>query len=118
MRPERFDVFEYEDARGRSEIRQWRKRLKKSNPKASAKVDWLIELLETMGTSLGYPYVSHIRGPIYELRGKGRDAVRVYYWQQDERSFVMAAGETKQQKKANPRLVQSALDAYAEYNEE
>lgn len=113
-----YEVYEYEDARGHSEIREWRKQLKKSNPRASAKVDWLIALLEANGTSLTFPYVSHIKGPIYELRGKGRDTVRVYYWQQEKDIFIAAAGEVKQQKKADPKLVKKALAAYAEYNEE
>ena len=111
-------VYEYEDERGHSEFREWRRKLRRSNPKASAKVDWLIELLEEKGTSLRRPYVDHIKGPIYELRGQGRDAVRIYYWRQEKEVFIAAAGELKQRKKADRKLIERALAAYEEYNKE
>lgn len=55
-----YAVYEYEDENGYSEFREWRLKLRRSNPQASAKVDWLIDLLEDKGTSLQFPYVSHI----------------------------------------------------------
>jgi hypothetical protein len=114
-----YAVYEYEDANGYSEIREWRKQLMKSNPKASAKVAWLIDLLEEKGTDLKMPYAKHIEGPIFELRGQSRhDYVRLYYWQQDKVIFIVAAGELKQQDKADPRLVKKALQAYQNYNKE
>lgn len=75
-------------------------------------------LLEAKGTSLRFPHVSHIDGRIYELRGQGSQAVRIYYWQQDRDIFVAAAGEVKQKKKADRKLIERALAAYAEYNKE
>lgn len=113
-----YRVYEYQDARGRSDIGAWRKRLGRSNPRASAKVDWLIDLLEAKGTTLTFPYVRHIEGPIYELRAQGRYAVRIYYWQQEDNVFIVATGELKQRDKADRRLVERALAAYAELNEE
>ena len=113
-----FEVYEYEDESGHSEFREWRIDLKRSNPQASAKVDWLIELLEQEGTALPSQYAKHIEGSIYELRGKaGRNAVRIYYWQQEKEIFIAAAGEVKQQNKADRKLVEKALAAYHEYNE-
>ena len=112
-----YAVYEYEDENGHSEFREWRLELRRSNPQASAKVDWLIDLLEDKGTSLQFPYVSHIGGPIYELRGKtGRNTVRIYYWQQDGELFIVAAGEVKQQNEADRRLIKKALAAHEEYN--
>ncbi len=112
-------VYEYEDETGYSEFREWRKALRRSNPRASAKVDRLIALLEDKGTTLSFPYVSHIDGPIYELRGKtGRNAVRIYYWQQDKEVFIAAAGEVKQQNQADRKLIKKALAAFEEYNKE
>lgn len=118
MRSTPYRVYEYEDERGYSKVRAWREQLRRSNPRASAKVDWLIDLLEAKGTSLTFPYVSHIEGPIYELRGRGSQAVRLYYWQQEQDIFIAAAGEVKQQKKADRKLIDRALAAHAEYNEE
>lgn len=113
-----FDVLEYEDATGYSAFREWRKALRRSNPRASAKVDWLVALLEQQGTALRFPYVSHIEGPIYELRARSGDTVRIYYWQQEKEIFVAAAGELKQKKKADQKLIQAALAAHKEYNDE
>lgn len=111
-----YRVYEYEDERGRSEIRAWRRRLRRSNPRASAKVDWLIDLLESKGTALTFPHVSHVEGPIYELRARGRHAVRIYFWQQERDVFIAAGGELKQRNKADRRLVEKALAAHAEIN--
>ncbi len=113
-----YRVYEYQDERGRSDIREWRQRLRRSNPRASAKVDWLIDLLEAKGTALAFPYVRHIDGPIYELRAQGRNAVRIYYWQQERDVFIAAAGELKQRDNADRRLVEKALAAHAELHEE
>ena len=113
-----FRVYEYEDADGRSDVRAWRLRLRRSNPRASAKAEWLIALLADKGTSLRFPYVSHVEGPIFELRGRGRVAVRLYDWQQEHDVFIIAAGEVKQRQKASRQLVAHALAAYTEWNEE
>jgi hypothetical protein len=114
-----FTVLEYEDARGRSEVREWRIGLKRSNPRAAAKVDWLIGILEKKGTGLQFPYVSHIEGPIYELRGQVRgNPVRLYYWQQSASEFIVAFGEVKQQGRAERRFIERALQAHREFNEE
>lgn len=117
MRSTPFEVYEYEDESGHSEFREWRIALQRSNQQASAKVDWLIDLLEQKGTTLPSQYAKHIEGSIYELRGKaGRNAVRIYYWQQEKAIFIAAAGEVKQQNRADPKLVRKALAAYHEYN--
>jgi putative component of toxin-antitoxin plasmid stabilization module len=113
-----FTVLEYEDAEGRSEFREWRMGLRRSNPRAAAKVDLLLGMLMQKGTELRFPMVSHIKGPIYELRGRsGRNAVRVYYWRQEKTVFIAASGEVKQHGRADNRLIAEALEAYREFNQ-
>jgi hypothetical protein len=114
-----YTVYEYADENGHSDVQEWRRTLRDSNPRAAAKVDLLIRLLEQNGTGLRFPVVSNVRGPIYELRGKARsDTIRLYYWQEDRTTFVIAAGELKQKRRADQKLVAKALAAYHEYRRE
>jgi len=59
------------------------------------------------------PMCKHIRGPIWELRD--RSGIRLYYWQDSERLFVVAAGELKQRNQADQSLIEYALRAYEEW---
>jgi len=110
-----FDVHFYEDARGRSQLKEWLRTLKRSNPRAHAKVMRMIEKLEEHGPNLRMPHAKHVEGPVWELR---KDELRIYYWQDDEQVFIAAAGEAKQRDEADPQLVSYTLDAYREWIEE
>ncbi|GAA6756178.1 hypothetical protein Thermus77420_16540 [Thermus thalpophilus] len=113
----RYEVLLYEDASGHSQIKVWLLSLKKSNPRAYAKARWLLyELLPSQGPNLREPYAKHINGPIWELRHNS--GIRIYYWRQETTIFVAAAGEVKQQNKADPELISYALRAYQEFNSE
>lgn len=107
----------YEDANGRSQIKEWLRRLQEADPKKYAKARRLLkELLPTFGPELREPHVKHIQGPIWELRH--HSGIRIYYWRQDATLFVAAAGEVKQKNKADPKLIAYALRAYQEFNSE
>lgn len=108
-----YRVDEYIDESGWSQYREWRDKLAVDNPKADLRAEGLINQLKAGGPNLRYPKVSHIRDKIWELRG---GEIRIYYWREDAETFIVAAGECKQQGKADERLVQCALDAYSEWN--
>lgn len=111
----RYEVVFYQDERGRSQLKEWLRELKRSNPRAHAKVIRMIEKLEDQGPDLRMPHAKHIKGPIWELR---KDELRVYYWQDDERLFIAAAGEAKQRNEADSELIAYALAAHREWKRE
>jgi len=113
--PEHYQIEFYEDARGRSQIKEWLLGLRKSNPKAYATAWRLLERLQLEGPEMKPPATKHIQGPIWELRHNS--GIRIYYWRQGKRLFVAAAGELKKRDKADPKLIQYALRAYQEWQE-
>ncbi|GAA6735050.1 hypothetical protein YIM1640_22090 [Thermus oshimai] len=109
-------VVLYQDPQGRSQIKEWLGRLKRDNPYLYTKAMWLLrEFLPTAALQASSDQVKHIRGPIWEVRH--RSGLRIYYWRQEEKLFVAAAGEVKSRSKADPSLVEYALRAYEEYNQ-
>ncbi len=116
MAETRYHIELYQERDGRCLVEDWLGSLRKSNPKTAAKAVWLLDVLANQGTELSLPYVQHIEGPIWELRARrSSDAIRIYYWQQGKTLFVAAAGEVKQQDKADPQLVHYALLAHKDY---
>jgi putative component of toxin-antitoxin plasmid stabilization module len=112
----RYRVVEYKDAQGKGAYTHWHADLRRSNQKAAAKAQVLVEKLADYGTELKFPHVSHVNGPIWELRGQsGSDPVRLYYFQVSASEFMVVACEVKQQDAANPKLIEQALKAHAEY---
>lgn len=111
--PGSYEVVLYEDERGRSQIKEWLAWLGKSNPQARQKARKLLGRLAIEGPNMRPPMCKHIHGPIWELRD--RSGIRLYYWRDSERLFVVAAGELKQRDKADPSLIEYALRAYEEW---
>ena len=111
--PGSYKVVLYEDERGRSQIKEWLVWLGKSNPRARQKVRKLLERLKIEGPNMRPPMCKHIHGPIWELRDYS--GIRLYYWRGSERLFVVAAGELKQEDKADQGLIEYALRAYEEW---
>lgn len=108
--PGKYKVLLYEDERGYSQVKEWLNKLEKSNPRARQAVRRLLERLKIEGPDM---VVKHIDGPIWEL--KHRLGVRLYYWRENENTFIVAAGELKQRDRADPRLIEYALRAYEEW---
>ena len=108
-----YQVLLYQDAKGRSQIKEWLDGLKRSNPGLYAKARWmLMNQLAVLGSN--HNDCKHIKGPIWELRH--RSGIRIYYWRQGETVFIAAAGEVKQRNKADQQLVEYALKAFQEFN--
>jgi len=111
--PGLYKVVFYEDSRGRSQIKEWLTELGKSNPRARQRVRKLLERLAIEGPNMRPPMCKHIHGPIWELRDYS--GIRLYYWRDSERLFVVAAGELKQRDKADSGLIEYVLRAYEEW---
>ncbi|MDT7919966.1 MAG: type II toxin-antitoxin system RelE/ParE family toxin [Meiothermus sp.] len=108
-----YQVLLYQDAKGRSQIKEWLDGLKRSNPGLYAKARWMLtDQLAVLGSD--HSDCKHIKGPIWELRH--RSGIRIYYWRQEKTVFIAAAGEVKQRNKADQKLVEYALKAFQEFN--
>ena len=110
-----YQVLLYQDAKGRSQIKEWLDGLKRSNPGLYAKARWmLMNQLAVLGSN--HNDCKRIKGPIWELRHRSGIRIYYYYWRQGETVFIAAAGEVKQRNKADQQLVEYALKAFQEFN--
>jgi hypothetical protein len=77
----------FEGDEGRSQVQDFLDDLDKSR---RAKVVALIALLAEQGPNLPFPYSSHVRGKIRELRTQyGKDRYRVLYFGAPGRRFIL-----------------------------
>jgi hypothetical protein len=105
----------YRDSQGYSQVLEFFGRLRKSNPKLFAVAQRLLKNLEDQGPDLRPPLAKPLKGlqaPIWELRH--RSGLRLYYWRQGAKLFIVAAGEVKKQDEADPALLELAVTAYRE----
>lgn len=58
-------------------------------PRDAARITHDLALLEQFGTRLGFPYTSHVRGKLWELRTTGRPAFRALYVADRDQRFVV-----------------------------
>lgn len=108
----RYELSAFKDDDGNCEYERFREGL---DARAKAKALYLEEVLREHGTALRFPLAKAVDGPIWELRGTGEGAVRIYYWRSGSKAFVIACGEQKFQDDANPRLIQFAKDCHAKW---
>jgi phage-related protein len=62
------------------------------------KIVRLTRLLEMYGATLGMPHARHIRGPLWELRVRGREEARLFYGCTKQRIIMVHAFRKKTQK--------------------
>ena len=85
---------------------------------ARAKVLALIRLLAEQGPALPFPYSSHVRGKIRELRTQhGRENLRVLYFGSSARAWVLLHGFIKRTRQTPVRdvtIAEARMTAYIE----
>ena len=113
--PGKYKVLFYEDDRGRSQVKEWLLELGKSNPRARAVVRRLLKRLSIEGPDMRPPMSKRIKGTDSILELRHDLGIRLYYWRDDETTFVVAAGELKKKNKADQRLIAYSQRAYAEW---
>lgn len=118
----RYRVDLYEDAEGRSRIKEFLQWAKREAPRVHKVALYLMNdyLPAVAPDGFSFPKSKHISGAIYELRGKApQGAVRIYYFRLEEYRYVATAGEVKNGRdEADPNLVDYSLAAYADFTEE
>ncbi len=86
------------------------------NPRARAKVWRTIHLLEQKGVNLGFPFCSHVRGKIFELRTSfARLEPRVLYFAAAGSNFVLLHGFLKKADETPEREIAIAEKRAADY---
>ena len=80
-------------------------------PKAQAKLLQVLQLLEDLGVSLGFPYSSQIDGRLRELRTQyGKDKYRIFYYADPSRTFKLLHAFRKRTDKVSEKDKKLAIE--------
>lgn len=90
-----WNIYFFETSRGEKPVEEFIENL--SSP-AYAKVLRLLELLWQYGTFLCMPYCKKITKDIYELRVRGKEEIRIFYFFQKRKVYLLHAFKKKSQK--------------------
>lgn len=101
-------VIAYETARGEKPIEGF---IRSLTEKTIAKVSREIDLLERHGSRLGMPHAKKVSVEIYELRIRGKEAVRIFYGFRGENIYLLH-GIKKKTQKLPSRDIKLALERY------
>ena len=118
-----YEIIFYEDARGKSEVREYIQRLcKESKFIKDSKINLnkivaYLDILEEMGTRVGDPVTKHLDGEIWELRPLRN---RILYASYKDNKFILLHHFTKKTQKTPKREIEKAkrnLEDFKERNE-
>jgi len=108
-----YEIIFYESRRGNNPVEDYILSLTK---KAQAKVYKSLEILQVEGVNTPYPYVSHIRNKIFELRIKlGNNQHRILYFIHIGRKIILLHGFTKKTKAIQAKDLSLAQDRMSKY---
>ena len=103
----------YETADGQSPVREF---LESLPDRDSARMTYVIDLLEDYGTSLGMPQARPIQGSsLWELRTRGSTHHRVFYVAVKGRTMLLLHGFSKKTQKTPVREIRTAERRLADY---
>ncbi len=84
--------------------------------KNQAKIDAYLELLRENKGRLNYPYVSHVKGKIWELRVDfSRNCHRIFYFIYIEKRIILLYAFLKKTKKIPQREKKKAINNYKDF---
>lgn len=118
-----YEIIFYEDAKGKSEVRDYIQKLsKESNFIKDSKINLnkivaYLDVLEEIGTRAGDPVTKHLDGKIWELRPLRN---RILYASFDSNKFVILHHFIKKTQKTPKREIEKAkrnLEDFLERNE-
>lgn len=108
-----WEVTFYQTAQGTRPAEAW---LRDQSAKAQARFSRIFDLLEEQGTNVREPYVSHVRGKIWEVRVEhDRVQRRLLYFPATERKFVMLHGFAKKTQKTPAKEIEVAEQRMRDY---
>lgn len=111
-----YNIEIYETKNGKSEIKEYIKKLEEKNNKSDKikinKIIAYIRMLQEYGLSLGTPYIKHIDDEIWELRPLRNRILFAYY---TDNKFVLLSIFMKQTKKTPKNEIQKAKRYFEDY---
>ena len=111
-----YNIFIYEDNKGKSEINEYLKKLRKSNEKKDIilinKIRMYLNLLSEFGLTLGEPYIKRINREIWELRPIRN---RILFAYVDNNSFVLLTHFIKKTRKTPKDEIDKAMRYLDDY---
>ena len=111
-----YDIEIYETKNGKSEIKEYIKKLQENNNKSDKikinKIIAYIRMLKEQGLSLGTPYIKHIDNEIWELRPLRNRILFAYHV---ENKFVLLSVFMKKTQKTPRKEIQKAKRYIEDY---
>jgi phage-related protein len=108
-----WELVFYETAGGNRPAEAW---LREQGPKVQARFARIFDLLEEHGTSVTEPYVTHLRGKIWEVRvEQAKVQRRLLYFAAPGRKFVMLHGFVKKTRRAPSKEIDIAEHRMQDY---
>lgn len=111
-----YDIEIYETKNGKSEIKEYIKKLQENNNKSDKikinKIIAYIRMLKEQGLSLGAPYIKHIDNEIWELRPLRNRILFAYHV---ENKFVLLSVFMKKTQKTPRKEIQKAKRYLEDY---
>ena len=78
----------------------------------------LIEILESLGHNMPFPYSSQIQGKLRELRTQlGKEKIRLLYYAASDRAYVILHGFNKRTAKTPEDAIRIALNRMEDHEE-
>ncbi len=95
MVPEKWEIKFYRSARGEKIVEAF---LNSLEHPTRAKLARLMDLLQKYGPNLGMPHSKMITSRLYELRGRGKIEIRIFYTFKDKFVYFLHAFKKQSQK--------------------
>lgn len=102
----KWKIYFFQTARGDYPVKKF---INQQDATTCAKIIHVIDLLEIYGPHLTPPYSKKLQDKLYELRTKGKIAVRILYTMQGGTSYLLHAFKKKSQK-TPIKEIKTALD--------
>ena len=101
-----WQILFYKDAQGKEPVKDF---ILKQGSSAKAEIIHVFDLLHRFGLNLSKPYVSHVKGKIWELRIKHHsDCFRIFYFVYTGNEFILVHAIKKKQVKLSKRDIELA----------
>ena len=110
-----YNIYFYQNRRGKRPTAEYIISLSKKTDKdsriKSAKINDYLQALSEGGTSVGEPYIKHLKGEIWELRPL-KDRILFAAW--DGKSFLLLHHFVKKTNKTPPQEIKKAMNNLTE----
>ncbi len=94
-------IITYETNRGEKPVDEF---LKKQQPQARGKIVHNIRLLRQYGNLLGMPHAKILSGGLYELRIRGKEELRIFYFFKQNTIYLLHAFKKQTRKTPQKEL--------------